>query len=218
MLTKTLIGTNDDGSPHFHFSHSDPANAHILFTGKHISGFFKALDGTEYNVSESVIELASLRHAVEISNAIGEHFAEFGHPAHKPDDPFVHVPMAHPGDAFMALAGTLGENGALSGGLAAVMLYASLHTATTSTTGASEYAGVTRQAVAWNAPSGGGMTNSGGLAWTTSGLSAVSYVGTGNTLATGYSAANFALGFALGSSATAVSITAAPGALTASAS
>lgn len=218
MLTKIRLGTNEDGTPHHHYAHPDPTNAHVLFTGPHASGVFKALDGTEYDVTEPFIEVQNLRHAIEVSNAIGEHFAEFGHPAHRNGDPFVHVPLAYPGDASMALCGTLGENGALSGGLAAVMTFASLHTASPSTTGANEYSGVTRQAATWNAPSSGSMTNSSGFTWSTSGATAVTHIGTGNTSATTYVTTNFALGFALGSSVTAASITAAAGSTTASAS
>lgn len=82
----------------------------------------------------------------------------------------------------------------------------SLHTADPGTTGASEYSGVTRQAVSWSA---GANTNA--QTFTTSGATAVPYMG-------GYSAVTagtYELGFVLGSSVTAVTITAAIGAVTA---
>jgi hypothetical protein len=55
-----------------------------------------------------------------------------------------------------------GENAALSGGLAAVALYASLHSSDPGTTGAGEISpgsgGYARAAVAWGAPASGSMT------------------------------------------------------------
>lgn len=104
----------------------------------------------------------------------------------------------------MALASATAE-AAATNAVAALITFISLHTATTGTTGASEYAGVTRQSVAWSAGA-----NTGALSFTTSGASAVSFAG-GWTAVT---AGTFELGFTLGSSVTATSIGIAAGALT----
>lgn len=119
----------------------------------------------------------------------------------------------------MALASTTATNQALNGLDASgtptnLMTHTSLHTATTGTTGTNEYAGVTRQACTWNAASAGSKTNSTSLSWTTSGASAVTHVGTFSAVTAG----TFGIGIVLGASVTAVTITAAPGALTLTAS
>lgn len=54
--------------------------------------------------------------------------------------------------------------------------YISAHTADPGNTGASEYAGVTRQAVTWAAASAGTKANSNVVTLTTSGASAVLYI------------------------------------------
>lgn len=120
----------------------------------------------------------------------------------------------------MSLASAAAENAALNGldgtGSTNVIPYASLHTATTGTTGASENAatgGYARQAVSWNAASGGSKTNSGALTFSTAGSTAVTHLGTWSAS----SAGTFAIGMALGSSVTAASITVAAGGATLSA-
>lgn len=116
------------------------------------------------------------------------------------------------------LASTTAENQALnaldaSGTPTNLMAYVSLHTASPSTTGANEYAGVTRQACTWNAASGGTKTNSTSLSFTTSGATAVTHVGTFSAVTAG----TYGIGAALSSSVTAVTITVAGGAITLSA-
>lgn len=93
--------------------------------------------------------------------------------------------------------------------------YVSLHTATTSTTGASEATGggYARQACSWNAASAGAKTNSSALTFTTTGATPNTHFGTWSTITTG----TFGIGGALSSSVTAVTITVAAGALTVSA-
>lgn len=122
----------------------------------------------------------------------------------------------------MALAGTAGENAALVGlaGQTAVNVIpdAALHTATTLTTGASENANAgsyARQAVSWNTPSSGAMTNSSSLSFSTLGTIAVAYMGFWSSAT--YAAGNFAIGAALGASVTAATITVASGAISLSA-
>lgn len=121
----------------------------------------------------------------------------------------------------MALASTSAENQALnaldaSGTPTNLAAYVSLHTATTSTTGAAENSGggYARQACSWNAASSGSKTNSSALTFTTAGSTAITYVGTWSAVTAG----TFGIGAALGSSVTAASITVAAGAITLSAS
>lgn len=120
----------------------------------------------------------------------------------------------------MALAGTTYINQALnaldaSGTPTNLATHVSLHTATTSTTGASEVSGggYARQACSWNAASGGSKTNSSSLTFTTAGSTAVTHFGTFSASTAG----TFGIGGALSSSVTAVTITVAAGALTISA-
>jgi hypothetical protein len=120
----------------------------------------------------------------------------------------------------MALASVTSENqalDALAGSLNTptnVIAYVSCHTATPGTTGASEYAGVTRQACTWNNASSGSKTNSSALTFSTSGASAVTHFGGWSAVTAG----TYGIGLALASSVTATTITVAAGALTLSAS
>lgn len=123
----------------------------------------------------------------------------------------------------MALASSAAENAALNGlagvGSTNVIPDVSLHTATTSTTGASENANsgsYARQACSWNTASSGSMTNSSSLSFSTGGSVAVTHFGTWSSAT--YGAGTFAIGGALGASVTATTITVAAGALTLSAS
>jgi hypothetical protein len=94
--------------------------------------------------------------------------------------------------------------------------HVSLHTATTGTTGASEVTGggYARQAMTWNAASGGTKTNSGTATFTTAGSTANTHMGTWSASTAG----TFGIGMPLSSNVTAVTITVAAGALTLSAS
>ena len=121
----------------------------------------------------------------------------------------------------MALAAALAENNAIAGVFAAsqptpstTSTWCSLHTATTGTTGAAEYAGVTRIQYSVGSPSAGSITNTATATFTTSGATAVTHLGTWDAVTTG----NFRMGAALSSSVTAATITFAVGAQTFSAS
>ena len=124
----------------------------------------------------------------------------------------------------MALASTTYANQALnaldaSGSPTNLASHVALHTATTSTTGASENANsgsYARQACTWNAASSGSKTNSSALTFTTAGSVAVTHFGTWSSGT--YAGGSFGIGGALSSSVTAVTITVASGALTISAS
>lgn len=122
----------------------------------------------------------------------------------------------------MALASNTALNqalDALSGGTTNVLTAVSLHTATPSTTGASENANsgsYARQACSWNAASSGSKTNSSSLSFSTGGSTAVTHFGTWSSAT--YGAGTYGIGGALASSVTATTITIAAGALTLSAS
>ena len=109
----------------------------------------------------------------------------------------------------MARTSTAAQNRAISGVFAAATptpsttaYWMSLHTGDPGTTGASEYAGVTRQQ--WNpgTATGGSISNTGTLTFTTSGASAVTHIGIYDAATAG----NFVIGAALSSSVTATSI------------
>lgn len=118
----------------------------------------------------------------------------------------------------MALASVTAENQALnaldaSGTPVNVAAFVSLHTAPPGTTGANEYAGVTRLACAWNAAAAGSKTNSTALTFSTSGTTPVTHFGTWSAATAG----TYGIGGALSSTVTAASVTIAAGALTLSA-
>jgi hypothetical protein len=122
---------------------------------------------------------------------------------------------------MMALASNLATNNAIAGVFAAAQptpsttnTWVSLHTATTGTTGASEYAGVTRIQYSVGSPASGSITNTATAAFTTSGASAVTHIGTWDAVTAG----NFRIGAQLASPVTAASITFAVGSQTFSAS
>ena len=126
----------------------------------------------------------------------------------------------------MARASATAENNALAGIWAAVAptasatsTWTSLHTADPGTTGASENANsgsYARIQYSAGTPSGGSISNTGTMTFTTGGTVAVSYVGTW-TSAT-YGGGTYLIGAALASSVTAVTITFAAAAISYSAS
>lgn len=116
----------------------------------------------------------------------------------------------------MALLSTTGETQALNSldATAAgtnLLLWVSLHTATTGTTGAAEVSGggYARQTSTWSASSGGSAkTNSTALTFTTGSSPTVLALGTFSLVTAGV----FGIGAALGASVTAPSVTVASGA------
>jgi hypothetical protein len=84
-LEKIRLGTNEDGTPHYLYRSDGP----VVVTGP-ITGRVSTADGTEYDVSEAVIEVASVEHAGHVSHAIGRRHEAEGHPLHAAEDPFVH--------------------------------------------------------------------------------------------------------------------------------
>jgi hypothetical protein len=85
-ISKTYLGQNEDGSPHFHYA----SDGHVVVTGK-AYGPVTCSDGTVYDVSEQVIEVAGPVHAGEVAHLIGVLHEERGHPDHAPGDPFAHA-------------------------------------------------------------------------------------------------------------------------------
>lgn len=123
----------------------------------------------------------------------------------------------------MSRASSAAENAALNGlagvGNTNVIPDVSLHTADPTTSGGSENANsgsYARQAASWNTASGGAMTNSGALTFSTGGSVAVAYFGTWSSAT--YGAGTYAIGGTLNASVTSTSITIASGALSFSAS
>jgi hypothetical protein len=86
-ITKTYIGQNGDGTPRFHYA----SDGHVVVTGP-AYGPVTTPDGTVYDVSDQVIEVASPEHAGEVAHLIGALHEERGHPDHPdPAAPFAHV-------------------------------------------------------------------------------------------------------------------------------
>lgn len=83
-ITKTYLGQNEDGTPRFHYE----SDGHVVVTGP-AYGPVTTSDGTTYDVSDQVIEVAP-EHAGEVAHLIGVMHEERGHPDHQPGDPFVH--------------------------------------------------------------------------------------------------------------------------------
>lgn len=75
-ITKTFQGLNEDGSPHYLYETDD----HAVVTGP-AYGPVTCSDGTVYDVSEPVIEVASETHAGEVAHLIGVLHEEQGHPS-----------------------------------------------------------------------------------------------------------------------------------------
>jgi len=83
-IQKTRLGTNADGTPHFHYA----SDGHVVLTGP-ISGEVTTTDGTTYDVTEAAVEVHP-DHAAEVAGLVGDRYAADGHPAHDETTPFVH--------------------------------------------------------------------------------------------------------------------------------
>ena len=120
----------------------------------------------------------------------------------------------------MARASAAGEAAALDGldasQTANLIGFTGLNTGDPATTGANEYAGVTRQATSWNRAntSTGQKTNSGSMSFTTSGATPVTHFSEWSAGTSG----TYAIGGLLASAVTAANISIAAGALTLAAS
>lgn len=67
------------------------SDGHVVLVGP-IIGSVECADGTKYNVTPLVIEVASAEHAAEVAHLVGKRYAQEGHPAHKDGAPFVYTP------------------------------------------------------------------------------------------------------------------------------
>ncbi len=86
-MQKINSGTNEDGSVRWHYI----SDGHVVLTGP-IAGGVTLSDGTEYDVTPEVIEVAE-DHVGEVAHLIGKRFEDEGHPNHIKDasaPPFVH--------------------------------------------------------------------------------------------------------------------------------
>jgi hypothetical protein len=92
-LQKFNIGTNEDGTPRFHFEHDGDPATRVVYTGP-ISGKVTLPDGTEYDVTDHFIEVAP-GHEGLVSCAIGKRHEAEGHPLHDPEIPFTHECTDH---------------------------------------------------------------------------------------------------------------------------
>jgi hypothetical protein len=74
---------NEDGSPHYLYRSDGP----VVITGP-ITGYVTVPDGTIYNVSDAVVEVAP-GHEDHVAHAIALRYESEGHPLHRdPDVPF----------------------------------------------------------------------------------------------------------------------------------
>lgn len=86
-ITRTYVGLNSDGSPHYGYE----SDGHVVVTGP-IYGTVTTGDGVSYDVSDSVIEVQTPAHAVEVARLVGERHAAQGHPTHTDGAPFTPDP------------------------------------------------------------------------------------------------------------------------------
>jgi hypothetical protein len=91
-LTKIRLGTNEDGTPLYHYIADGP----VVFTGV-ARGLVTLPDGTEVDVTDDFVEVASEAEALVLSDAIGQKFVDEGHPLFVadptlPDDGFTFTP------------------------------------------------------------------------------------------------------------------------------
>lgn len=84
-MRKTLLGTNADGSPHYHYEAE--AGEHAVLTGP-IKAVVTASDGTVYDVSEDVVGVPD-HHLAEVLHGIHKHYEEHGHPEFRDGVQFV---------------------------------------------------------------------------------------------------------------------------------
>lgn len=61
------IEQNEDGTLHY-----NAGDGHVLITGDAATGVVTTKDGTSYNVTPAVIEVASPAHAAEVAALIGK--------------------------------------------------------------------------------------------------------------------------------------------------
>jgi hypothetical protein len=85
-MTLTVTYDPETGQNHYH------SDGHVVFVGPHIDGHVETVDGTRYNITPLVVEVASPEHAAEVAHLIGKRFEVEGHPKHDAETPFVYTP------------------------------------------------------------------------------------------------------------------------------
>lgn len=76
-MTVTRQGINEDGTPHYSVTGAD----HVVWTGNFpMQGSVTCQDGTTYDVSPTLVAVASPEHATEVAVLIGDKLAAEGHP------------------------------------------------------------------------------------------------------------------------------------------
>jgi hypothetical protein len=118
----------------------------------------------------------------------------------------------------MALASAAAENGALSGIIALTGHFMSLHSASTSTTGANEIGTTTRQSVTWGTPSGGSAANTNSISLALAASTTASHEGDWSLVSAGTFYIGAALSPSITTGASAGTVTIAIGAATMGAS
>ena len=117
----------------------------------------------------------------------------------------------------MARASSSGENAATNG-ITAVCAYVAPHTGDPGTTGASELASDTREAVTWGTASSGTASNTNAISTPIPASTTISYVGFWSAATSGTYEIGAALSSSVTTGSTAASLTFAAGALTLSSS
>jgi hypothetical protein len=74
-IQKIRLGTNEDGSPMYHYECDGP----VVLTGP-IQGTVTLPDGTEVDVTDTIIEVESDEQGVAVAEAIAERHVAEGHP------------------------------------------------------------------------------------------------------------------------------------------
>jgi hypothetical protein len=90
-LIKTRLGTNEDGTPLYHYAQDDPTKS-VVVTGP-ISGTVTLPGGATIDVTDAVIEVDTEAEALAVAEAIAVRHVAEGHPMfeNEPHD-FVHTP------------------------------------------------------------------------------------------------------------------------------
>lgn len=71
-LQKIRLGTNEDGTPLYHYHHPD---GHVVITPTDMSGLVTLADGSQVDVTDRVIAADSPEHALAIHDAIAARLA-----------------------------------------------------------------------------------------------------------------------------------------------
>lgn len=92
-IEKFRLGTNEDGTPLYHYHCPDGA---VVVTGPNIQGTASVVhpDGTEfvYDINDDVTEVFP-GHELHLAQAVADRFAAEGHRAHTDDVPFLATPV-----------------------------------------------------------------------------------------------------------------------------